>query len=93
MAARLHPATGNARLGWLQYLGGALGFRRELAALPRALLAREVALSAAFVTGVTVAIDGGASVNNPVWPKAPHEPAPSFNGFHRATTPKVLQEL
>lgn len=29
------------------YLGGALGFRRELAALPRALLAREVALSAA----------------------------------------------
>ena len=48
---------------------------------------------AAFVTGVTVAIDGGAGVNNPVWPKAPHEPAPSFNGFHRATTPKVLQEL
>jgi len=48
---------------------------------------------AAFVTGVTVAIDGGAGVNNPVWPKAPHEPAPSFNGFHRATTPKVLQGL
>lgn len=48
---------------------------------------------AAFVTGVTVAIDGGAGVNNPVWPKVPHEPAPSFNGFHRATTPKVLQGL
>lgn len=48
---------------------------------------------AAFVTGVTVAIDGGAGVNNPVWPKVPHEPAPSFKGFHRATTPKVLQGL
>lgn len=48
---------------------------------------------AAFVTGVTVAIDGGTGVNNPVWPKAPHEPAPSFNGFHRATTPKVLHGL
>lgn len=48
---------------------------------------------AAFVTGVTVAIDGGAGVNNPVWPAAPGEPAPTFDGFHRASTPKVLQGL
>lgn len=47
--------------------------------------------AAAFVTGVTVPIDGGAGVNSPVWPQGQHEPAPSFNGFHRATTPKVLQ--
>jgi citronellol/citronellal dehydrogenase len=66
-----------------------LGLEAEISAVICFLLSP----GAAFVTGVTVAIDGGASVNNPVWPKAPHEPAPSFNGFHRATTPKVLQEL
>ena len=66
-----------------------LGLEAEISAVICFLLSP----GAAFVTGVTVAIDGGASVNNPVWPKAPHEPAPSFNGFHRATTPKVLQGL
>lgn len=66
-----------------------LGLEAEISAVICFLLSP----GAAFVTGVTVAIDGGAGVNNPVWPKAPHEPAPSFNGFHRATTPKVLQGL
>ncbi|NBD20372.1 SDR family oxidoreductase [Aquabacterium fontiphilum] len=47
---------------------------------------------AAFVTGVTVAIDGGAPLNSPVMPLAPHKGAPRYNGFHRATTPKVLGE-
>ena len=66
-----------------------LGLEAEISSVTCFLLSP----GAAFVTGVTVAIDGGAGVNNPVWPKAPHEPAPSFNGFHRATTPKVLQGL
>lgn len=47
---------------------------------------------AAFVTGITVAIDGGAPLNNPVMPQAPHQGAPTFNGFHRATTPSVLND-
>lgn len=47
---------------------------------------------AAFVTGITVAIDGGAPLNSPVMPTAPHKGAPTFDGFHRATTPQVLAQ-
>mgnify|MGYP006144588101 FL=1 len=47
---------------------------------------------AAFVTGITVAIDGGAPLNSPVMPLAPHRGAPTFDGFHRATTPQVLND-
>ncbi|HET6786506.1 MAG TPA: SDR family oxidoreductase, partial [Aquabacterium sp.] len=48
---------------------------------------------AAFVTGVTIPIDGGAPLNSPLYPIADHAPAPTFDGFHRATQPKVLQGL
>jgi len=47
---------------------------------------------AAFVTGITVAIDGGAPLTSPVMPLAPHKGSPTFDGFHRARTPKVLVE-
>jgi citronellol/citronellal dehydrogenase len=47
---------------------------------------------AAFVTGITVAIDGGAPLNSAVMPTAPHKGAPTFDGFHRATTPQVLAQ-
>lgn len=48
---------------------------------------------AAFVTGVTVAIDGGAPLHSAVMPVADHAPAASYDGFHRSATPKVLQDL
>lgn len=48
---------------------------------------------AAFITGVTVAIDGGAPLNSPVMPTVPHAPATAYDGFHRSSVPKVLQDL
>jgi citronellol/citronellal dehydrogenase len=47
---------------------------------------------AAFITGVTLAIDGGAPLNTAIYPMADHAPAPTFDGFHRATVPKALQD-
>jgi len=46
---------------------------------------------AAFVTGITVAIDGGAPLNSPIFPLADHAPSTSYEGFHRAVLPKALQ--
>jgi len=46
---------------------------------------------AAFITGVTLAIDGGAPLHSPVMPVVDHAPASSYDGFHRSTVPKVLQ--
>lgn len=48
---------------------------------------------AAFVTGVTVPIDGGAPLHSPLYPLSKHPPAPTFDGFHRAVTPQVLKDL
>lgn len=47
--------------------------------------------AAAFVTGITVQIDGGASLGNEVFPKADAARSVPFDGFHRAVTPKALQ--
>lgn len=47
--------------------------------------------AAAFITGVTLQIDGGASINSPLWPTGPHDRSRPFAGFHRALTPKVLE--
>lgn len=46
--------------------------------------------AAAFITGVTLQIDGAASLNTPMFPKLPAEHSAPFDGFHRATTPRVL---
>jgi len=48
--------------------------------------------AAAFITGVTLQIDGGASLGNALYSSVDHAPAPAFAGFHRATTPRVLRE-
>jgi citronellol/citronellal dehydrogenase len=47
--------------------------------------------AAAFVTGVTLQIDGGASLGSPTWPSPDHERSVPFDGFHRAVTPEVLR--
>jgi citronellol/citronellal dehydrogenase len=46
---------------------------------------------AAFITGVTLQIDGGASLGSAIWPSLPHDGSPPYNGFHRAVTPEVLK--
>lgn len=47
---------------------------------------------AAFMTGTTLAIDGGAPLFSSVWPTPKHNESKAYNGFHRAVTPKVLEE-
>jgi len=47
--------------------------------------------AAAFVTGVTLQIDGGASLGGPVFPSIDHEASKPFDGFHRAALPEVLK--
>ncbi len=46
--------------------------------------------AAAFVTGVTLEIDGGASLGTPVFPSIDHDRSVAFDGFHRAAPPEVL---
>jgi citronellol/citronellal dehydrogenase len=47
---------------------------------------------AAFITGVTLAIDGGAPLDTPLFPIADHSRSAPFDGFHRCVTPDVLKE-
>jgi citronellol/citronellal dehydrogenase len=47
--------------------------------------------AAAFITGVTLQIDGAASLGNALFPMGPDAKSTAFDGFHRATTPEVLQ--
>ena len=47
---------------------------------------------AAFITGVTLAIDGGAPLDTPLFPIADHSRSAPFDGFHRGVTPDVLKE-
>jgi citronellol/citronellal dehydrogenase len=46
---------------------------------------------AAFITGVTLAIDGGAPLGSPLFPSLDHDKSLPFGGFHRAATPDVLK--
>jgi len=46
--------------------------------------------AAAFITGVTLQIDGGASLHSPMFPSVDHDRSVPFEGFHRAVTPQVL---
>ena len=46
---------------------------------------------AAFITGITLPIDGGAPLGNPLFPQMEHDKAAPFQGFHRATVPDVLK--
>ena len=46
---------------------------------------------AAFITGVTLAIDGGAPLGSPLFPDLDHDRSQPFDGFHRALVPEVLK--
>ena len=46
---------------------------------------------AAFITGVTLQIDGAASLQTPLFPILEHQRAQPFEGFHRAQPPEVLK--
>jgi citronellol/citronellal dehydrogenase len=45
---------------------------------------------AAFISGVTLAIDGGAPLGNALAEMSDYKPAPEFQGFHRAKLPAAL---
>jgi citronellol/citronellal dehydrogenase len=47
--------------------------------------------AAAFVTGVTVQIDGAASLGSDIFPLGATSKSVPFDGFHRAVTPEVLK--
>ncbi|HEX5355145.1 MAG TPA: SDR family oxidoreductase [Aquabacterium sp.] len=66
-----------------------LGLEAEVSAVICFLLSP----GASFVTGITVAIDGGAPLHSPVMPTANHAGAPSYDGFHRSVVPQVLKDL
>jgi len=69
--------------------------------VPMRRLATEAEISAAivfllspgasFMTGVTLQIDGAASLGSAVFPTLEHNRCPPFEGFHRAQTPEVLK--
>jgi citronellol/citronellal dehydrogenase len=46
---------------------------------------------AAFITGTTIAVDGGAPLFSQIWPSADHDKSVAFEGFHRAHKPKALE--
>ena len=47
--------------------------------------------AAAFITGVTLPIDGGAPLGSEIFPLGPQAKSVPFDGFHRAVTPDVLK--
>ena len=47
--------------------------------------------AAAFISGVTVQIDGAASLGSAVFPLSKTTKSVPFDGFHRAVTPDVLK--
>lgn len=48
--------------------------------------------AAAFVTGVSLRVDGAAPLASHIWPMPEHDRSRTFDGFHRAVRPKVLDE-
>ncbi|WP_111495661.1 SDR family oxidoreductase [Marinobacter bohaiensis] len=48
--------------------------------------------AAAFISGDTLRIDGAASQGGRVWPLPKAKNVATFNGFHRAVTPKIFSE-
>ena len=47
--------------------------------------------AAAFITGVTLQIDGAASLGSEIFPLGSTSTSVPFDGFHRAATPEVLK--
>ncbi|WP_163832934.1 SDR family oxidoreductase [Spartinivicinus ruber] len=48
--------------------------------------------AAAFINGETIKVDGAAPLSTVMWPMQPHQRSQPYNGFHRATPPKVLAD-
>lgn len=48
--------------------------------------------AAAFISGTTLRVDGAAPNAKRQWPLPKHQRSKPWNGFHLATTPKVLQD-
>jgi citronellol/citronellal dehydrogenase len=48
--------------------------------------------AAAFITGDTLRVDGGAPLMSSLWPIGDHDRSTAFDGFHRAVTPAVLRK-
>jgi citronellol/citronellal dehydrogenase len=46
--------------------------------------------AASFVTGATIAVDGGAPLGSPLFPLGAGEGTRPFDGFHRAVTLSVV---
>ncbi|MBK6918579.1 MAG: SDR family oxidoreductase [Deltaproteobacteria bacterium] len=46
--------------------------------------------AAAFITGETLKVDGGAPLTSALWPTPDHDRSRPFEGFHRAVVPSVL---
>jgi citronellol/citronellal dehydrogenase len=46
---------------------------------------------ASFITGVTLQIDGAASLGSDIFPLGPESTSVPFDGFHRAVTPDALK--
>ena len=46
--------------------------------------------AAAFITGVNLAIDGGASIASPLFPQPPAKNVVEYQGFHRYRRPEAL---
>jgi citronellol/citronellal dehydrogenase len=46
---------------------------------------------AAYITGVTLPIDGGSPLGSAIFPTVEHDRAVPFDGFHRANVPEVLK--
>lgn len=47
--------------------------------------------ASAFVSGVTLRIDGAASLGSRIWELPDHDRSAVYQGFHRASVPDVLQ--
>ncbi|MEM6290635.1 MAG: SDR family oxidoreductase [Myxococcota bacterium] len=47
--------------------------------------------AAAFITGITLAVDGGAPLFSSVWPTPKHAASTAYDGFHRAVKPAAVE--
>jgi citronellol/citronellal dehydrogenase len=65
-----------------------MGTESEVSAVTCFLLSE----AAAYVSGVTIRIDGAASLGTPMYPLVDHQNSKPYNGFHRAYIPDVLKE-
>lgn len=66
---------------------GRMGLEAEVSAAIVFLLSP----AAAFITGVTLQIDGAASLGSEIFPLGGASKSVPFEGFHRAVTPEVLK--